>query len=221
MPDIFDEVEEELRSERIKQFFARYGLAMVIVAVVIVLGIGGWRYHAWQLARADQAAAAQYMIASNAAAATGKNAAKAHEAAAGALAELAQNAPAGYRTLARLRAAALAVEHGKQAEALHLYDAVAADPDADPLLRGLAGLLWAQRQIDTGDPSLLRSRLVPLAAPGSPWRPLAEQDLALLDIRQKHPDAARKRLRPLASDKTAPRSVRETAALLLDGLGRS
>ena len=51
------------------------------------------------------------------------------------------------------------------AGAAALWDQVAADSSADPLLRDLASLLWAQHQIDSGDPSLLEARLKALAAP--------------------------------------------------------
>ena len=75
------------------------------------------------------------------------------------------SAPEGYRTLARLREAALKADAGDLPGALALWDQVAADASADPLLRDLASLLWAEHQIDSGDPALLEARLKALAAP--------------------------------------------------------
>lgn len=220
VPDIFDEVEEELRSERIQQFFVRYGWALLVLAVVIVLAIGGWRWHEWRMARADAAAATEYMVASGMAAnaPSGEAGAKTREAALAMFENVSAHAPTGYQTLARLSAAAMLVQEGKVEAALHVYGAIAADESADPLLRDLATLLWAQRQLDTGDPQLLKSRLEPLAVPGNPWRPLAQQDIALLDIRQKQPAEAKKILQSLATDLTAPPGIRDSAALLLDRL---
>ena len=73
--------------------------------------------------------------------------------------QLAATAPEGYATLARLREAALKADAGDLPGAAALWDRVAGDASADPLLRDLASLLWAQHQIDSGDPALLEARL--------------------------------------------------------------
>ncbi len=159
------------------------------------------------------------MVALNQAQATGPDAKPSRAAAEAALVRLAQQGPPGYRTLARLRAAALLAQDGRLAEALGLYNAVATDGAADPLLRDLATLLWAEHQIDSGDAQLIADRLKPLVAPDNPWRPLAERGLALLDLRQNHIDAARATLRRLAVDGAAPSGVRDSAQLLLQHLG--
>src|SRR5262245_39458058 len=119
----------------------------------------------------------------------------ARQAAAVAFAKVAEAAPLGYATLARLREAALKAETGDLAGAIALWDSVAGDTSADPLLRGLASLLWAQHQIDGGDPALLESRLKGLAVADSPWRVLAEEQLALLDMRRGNMDQARTTLK--------------------------
>ena len=67
------------------------------------------------------------------------------------------------------------------------------DSSADPLLRDLASLLWALHEIDSGDPALLEARLKPLADPNNPWHALAEEQLALLDLRQGQTDAGARR----------------------------
>ena len=54
------------------------------------------------------------------------------------LRQLARTAPEGYRTLARLQAAALKAEQGDQQGAAALWNDVATDTSADPLLRDLA-----------------------------------------------------------------------------------
>ena len=72
----------------------------------------------------------------------------------------------GYATLARLREAALKADAGDLPGAAALWDQVASDSSADPLLRDLANLLWAQHLIDSGDPSLLEARLKALASAG-------------------------------------------------------
>jgi hypothetical protein len=113
----------------------------------------------------------------------------------------------------------LKADAGDLAGAAALWDEVAADGSADPLLRDLATLMWAQHTIDRADPALLAARLKPLTDPGNAWRPLAQEQLALLDIRQGHTDPAKATLGKLADDVTAPVGVRARAGALLGRLG--
>jgi hypothetical protein len=66
---------------------------------------------------------------------------------------------------------------------------------------------------------MLEGRLKALAEPGNAWRPLAQEQLALLDLRQGRTAAAKTTLSKLAQDVTAPNGVRERAAALLARLG--
>jgi hypothetical protein len=125
----------------------------------------------------------------------------------------------GYTTLARLHAAALKADAGDLQGALRLWDDVANDSSADPLLRGLANLEWAMHQIDTGDPMQVAARLKPLTDPNNPWHALAEEQQALLDLRLGKTAAAHDTLKKLANDVTAPQGVRGRAGGLLAKLG--
>lgn len=220
MVDIFDEVEEDLRAERAQQLLKRYG-GLLIVAGLLVIGIAaGWQGWRWWQGKRDMAAATAFIAAMDQAQAAGPGAdAKTREAALTAFDHVIASAPEGYRTLARLRAAALKADSGDLAGAAALYDQVAADSAADPLLRDLASLLWAQRQLETGNPGLLEARLKAIAGPGNPWAPLANEALALLDLRLGHADAAKATLRRLAADAALPQDLRGRASLLLNRLG--
>jgi hypothetical protein len=218
--DIFDEVDEDLRAERAQQLLKRYAGAIVAVALLIVGAAAGWQGWRWYQARQDQAAAVGYLAAMTLAdAPAGASDAARNSAAAAAFGKLAGTAPEGYRTLARLREAALKASSADLPGALALWDQVAADPSADPLLRDLATLMWAGHQIDNGDPALLRTRLKALATPENAWHALAEEQLALLDIRLGKADAAKAALQRLAQDVTAPNGVRGRASGLLSRLG--
>ena len=87
------------------------------------------------------------------------------------------------------------------------------------MLRDLATLLWAQRQIDQGDPARLEARLKPLTDPDNAWRAFAKEQLGLLALRQGHTDEAQASFRILAQDVTAPTGVRNRATALLNRLG--
>lgn len=219
MVDIFDEVEEELRADKAKQLLRRFGGLIIAACVVIVAGVGAWQgWKFWQ-GRQDAAAAAAYVATLTRMEASPIPSEELRKQALSGFEAVAQSAPDGYRTLSRLQAAALKADTGDLSGATDLWDQVAADSAADPLLRDLASLLWAARQIDTGDPSLLEARLRPLAMPGNAWRSLAQEQLALLLVRQDKTDDARAALRKLAEDVTAPAGVRGRSRALLDRLG--
>ncbi len=219
MVDIFDEVDEELRAEKAEQLLKRYS-GVIVAAAVSVLGVvGGWQGWQWWQARQDAAAAAAYVTATSAADATTGVDPAARAALGNAFDALALGAPDGYRTLAELRSAALKADAGDLAGAAALWDRIAADGSVDPLLRDLATLLWAQRQLDQGDPARLEARLKPLTDPGNAWRALAQEQLALLAFRQGHTDQAKAAFTKLSQDVTAPAGVRSRAAALLSRIG--
>ena len=223
MVDIFDEVDEELRAEKAQKLFMRYSGVIGAVALAIVGAAGGWQGWQWWQARQDAAAATAFLAAAASVETTPSADAAARIAQVAAFDAVAAASPEGYRTLARLRAAALRAEAGDIPGAAALWDQVAGDADADPLLRDLASLLWAQRQIDQGDPARVEGRLKPLTDPGNAWRSLAQEQLALLDLRQGRTAEAQAMFRKLSQDVTAPTGVRSRATPLLsrdgDGVG--
>jgi hypothetical protein len=215
--DIFDEVEEDLRAERAARLLKQYAWLIIALAVAVIGAAVGWqlwtRYHNQQ----DAAAATRFIAAENATQAPG--AAKTDQLPV--LDQLAATAPEGYRTLARLRAAELKAEAGDSPGAVTLWNEVAGDSQADPLLRDFASLMATQQQLDHGDPAALEAQLKPLTNAGNPWSTLAREQLALLDLRQGRVDEARKTLQTLSIDIDAPSGLRARAAALLAGLGPS
>ena len=223
MADIFDEVSEDLRAERARRLATRYGGWVVAAVLLVVAGVAGWQV--WQAREGQRSAAVagSYLAAlrGSSEAPAGSTAPPDRTQASAEFARLAESAPDGYRTLARLRLAALRAEAGDAPAALALWDQVAADTAADPLLRDLAALLWAQHQVDAGDPAVIEARLRPLLAPRNPWRNLAQETEALLALRLGRADQARQAFRQLSTDVTAPAGARARAEALLTRLGET
>lgn len=215
MPDLVDEVDEELRAERAQRLAQRYGGVLTALALLIVAGVAGWEGWRWYEGREAQKAATTFLAAAEAASAEGANPAEA----AARFAGVAQDAPAGYRTLARLRAAALLAEGGDTVAALAAWDALARDTGADPLYRDLATVMWGLHSVDSGDAGAVEARVAPLAGDNAPWRNSAREVLALLAIKRGQPDAARRSLEAVLADAAAPQGLRERAGRLLQGLG--
>lgn len=224
MTDIFDEVREDLRAERAQQMLKRYGALIVVAAVLVVAGVGGWQVWRWKQGQTVAATATIFLDAMNKV--SGPQAATAGDtpartAAAAQFANVAATGPQGYRTLAQLREAALRATAGDNDAALKLWDTIGADSKAEPLLRDLAALLWAENQVDQGAPEAIEAHLATLVAPGNPWRPMAQETQALLALRTGQDARARDLLKQLTTDQMTPTGLRARAGALLSRMGEA
>ncbi len=217
MPDIFDEVSEDLRAERARRLLQRYGVLLVIVVVLVVAAVAGWQVWQSRQRAARDVVATQFLAAmqQQAAAATSPERGQALATFAG----ISKDGPAGYRSLARLREAAAKAGAGDLPGALALWDQVSADEQADRSLRRVADMMWVLHEVDTGEPALVEGRIQPLAAPGEPWRPLALEARAWLKLRTGDAAGAEATLREIIAIPSAPPGVRARANGLLTRLG--
>ena len=210
MADIFDEVDEEIRQERAARLWRQYGSWLIAAALAVVIAVGGYRY--WQYYQANQrsAAAAEY-----ASALAGLGGEKADQEAAVKALEVIAVGKGTYSILAQLRAAAAKLQNDDTAGALALYNAIAESLTSPKELRDLAVLLAVSADIDTGDRADLMARLAPLAAAGSPWRPMAMEMQAALALRAGDIIQARTLVTKLSDDATTPTHMRARATELL------
>ncbi len=192
------EVDEEYRRDQIAKVWKRYSTVIVALAVLVVAGVGGWRY--WQHVERTraEAAAGRYEEALRLAREGNREGA---EQTLRALA--ADGATAGYQVLARFR---LAGELGLQnpADGASAYDALAADPSIPAALQDLARLRSAMLRLDTADPAALER----LAVPTSPWRHTARELLGLLALKRGDYAAAGRWFDQIAADPEAPQALR-------------
>jgi len=214
VPDIFDEVEEDLRAERARKLAQRWGGVALGVALLALAASGGWQAWRWHEARQAAAAADTYLTLHRSTEREGADLATAGNG----FAALSRESTPGYRTLSRLRAAALKAETGDQAGAQALWNAVAADTEADRLYRDLAILMAVTHALDSGDPAQLAARIAPLTAEGNPWRASAREAQGLIAMRRGANDEARRIMEALAADPAAPQGVRERAQRVAVGL---
>jgi len=214
--DIFDEVSDDLRAERAARLLRRYAGLVVAAAFLVLIGVGGQQGYAWYTARQNAAAATAYIAITDKIDAQGQSIGPADAVAdAKMLTDFAATAPAGYRSLARLRAAGLLAEAGQTAGAETLWDQIAGDPGADVLVQNLANLLWAQHALGTAPDDAVAARLQPLTAPENPYHALAEETQALLYLDEGKTDAAKALFSQISDDPNAPEGVRNRAGGLL------
>lgn len=211
--ELFREVDEELQRDKLLALWKRWGGLATGAVLVLVVGVAGWQGWEWWQAR-QAAEAARGFAAAEAPLAQGRPA----EAAA-ALRSFAGGAPAGVASVARLHAAAAALEAGDRETGLAVLGSLAEDGSADPMLRDLAVVLAASMEIDTAEPSAVIARLEPLAADGGAWRHLARELIAVAALRAGEQERAVKTLRSLADDAQSPPGVSQRSRELLRALG--
>ena len=217
MVDIFDEVSDDLRGERAVRLLRRYGALALGAAILVVLAVAAQQGWAWHQARRDNAAAAGFLKIGEQMDSPGAAASSSDQslAAASQYVDFAKSAPAGYRGLAELRAAGLYAAAGQTDTASRLWNTVANDTAADPLLRDLANLLWAQHELGLAPDADVAARLAPLSAPQNPFHGLAQETQALLFVHQGKIDQAKGLFTQIAADPGAPDGVRNRADGLL------
>jgi hypothetical protein len=205
--ELFDEVDEEVRREQLKKLWDKYSIHIVGLALLIIAGVGGWRGYQYFEAKKAAEAGATFDRAIEL-----SEQSKPAEAEA-AFAELAAKAPGGYRTLARLRAAAEVAKRDPQAAA-KMYDEVAADRSVETPFQELARLRAAGLMLDSASYADMLQRLQPSTAPGATFRHSARELLALSAWRNGDTTAARKWLEAIAEDGETPAGLRSRAEAL-------
>jgi hypothetical protein len=205
--DIFQEVDEEVRREKLKQFWERYSLAVIGVCVAIVVAIGAWRGYDWYTARQAAIAGANF---ESAVSLMGQGKAKEAEAAFNAIAK---DAPAGYAALARMRAAN-ALAGGDKPAAIKAYTAMAQDGTLPPAFQDIAAIRAGMLMVDTAPLADLQRLLDPLAGSDRPFRHSARDLLALSAWHHQDVAATKKYLDMMAKDSDTPPGVRARADVL-------
>lgn len=213
MSDVFREVDEAVRQDQLKQVWKRYGWLITTVVVAVILGVGGWQgWKAWQ---ADHRAEA-----SDAYAAALQQARVGQvEQSVEALGKLADPSDGEVGTLAAFAQARVLAGQGRTAEAVAIWDQLAASDAAGPSFKAAALILSVQHQVDSGDAAQLTQRLQPLLAEGQPFREAATELTALLALKQGDTTRARELLSALSSSPDASSSLRDRATQLLQAIG--
>jgi hypothetical protein len=205
--DIFQEVDEEVRREQFKKLWQRYQGYVIAAAVLIVLGVAGWRaYDWWETKKAAEAGAA--FEAAIALSDQGK-----HAEAETAFTKIAEDSATTYRTLALVRAAAELAQTDRKA-AVAAYDKIAANASVGPELRDLAGLRAGALLIDSGAFADARQRLEPSAAADHTFRHTARELLALAAWRAGDTAAAKRWIEMISTDPATPPDERNRMEML-------
>lgn len=200
MSDLMNEIDEELRQEKLRAFWKENGawiIGGIFLAVVLTGGMGYWRNHQ----AGKEIAASQQLIAA------------AEEGNKEALSALATDTKGAHAGFAGLISAGMYAREGQTQRAVELYDQVAAMRGLPDTYRDLATLLSASHKLDSGDPAALHKALDKLARK-STWRYSALEMQALLYAREGKMAEAVKALTEISASADAPEDMRRRASTL-------
>ena len=207
MSELFDEVDEDVRREQLKKLWDRYSIYIVAGALLIIAAVGGWRGYEYLEAKKAAEAGAAFD------AAVELSEQNKHAEAEAAFTKLAATAPSGYRTLARLRAAAEVASRDPQA-AVKIYDEISADRSVGAAEQDLAKIRAAGLLLETTTYPNMLQRLETAARPEATFRHSARELLALSAWRANDTAATRQWLDMIANDGETPSGLRSRAEAL-------
>ena len=208
MVDLFNEVDEELRSGQAISLVRRLApWATGALAVVLIAYCGVWAYKAYQDRNLATASLAYQK---------GVDALQQGDSA-GAFAdfeEARQAGAPGYKTLALMQEGDLRMTAGKPDEAAALFDrAAAAAPNQ--IFGDLARLKAALALLDQAPLAQLRTRLTALEGPKRPLSAYAKEAMAMAELLAGKTDDAKRDLAVLQLSLGAPEDMRQRAQIAI------
>lgn len=206
--NIIREIDEELRSERARKAWKRFGPFVIGAAVLVVLAVAvneGW---SWYQNSNSARSSDQFYAALEIADGTDTAAAKT------ALDGVIAANHGGYPVLARFREAALLAKDGKATEAIAAYDAIATS-ESNKYLRELALILAGSLLVDTGDVAQVEQRVGGIVNPNSVFRNAAREAIGLAKYKAGDLEGARQSFEEAANDALAGQELRSRLNIYL------
>jgi hypothetical protein len=212
LTDLFEEVEEQLRSDRYRALARRsapWVIALAAFALLAALGIWGWQQYDQQI---TDKASEQYAAAlTSAGQGDLTNAAQVWG-------EVAKSQSKAYKSLALMQLGGLKLASGKPEDvkaAVALFDQ-AASAAPDDLLGDAARLKSAFAILDTAPFAEVEGRLTPLLKEGHPYRVQAREALAFAKLLKGDDAGARGDFVVVSLLPDAPESARQRAKAAID-----
>lgn len=204
----FQEVDEAVRRDELKEWWARWGTWVVVGAVALVVGAAGlvgWRQydHAERAAASAAYSTALARIASDPAAARAE------------LEKQAQSALQPYRSLAALTAAQLRPTLEEQVSAL----AAVAPTLSAAELGDLALVIGAFKSMDSPKAEEMVAKLEPLAGPDRPFRLSVRELQAMLLVAKGDTKKAREIWTEISKDPAVPQGAAQRVTAMLNLYG--
>ncbi len=211
MTDIFSEIEEDIRKDRAKRMWDRFGKYVIGGAIVLVLGVAAWRgYEAYTTSQA--ASAGDRFL--DAIALVEEN----PQAGIAAFDAIAADGPDGYAALARFRSASAMAAQDDFDGAIAGFQALVDDADLEPLIRDVARIRLGYLLLDHGNAIDIEGLLLPLSDTTNPFSHSAREIRAFAAMKAGNREQALGLFLELVGDFASPEPVRSRARVALDVL---
>jgi len=216
-PDISDtfvrEVDDNLRRDRIRDFFKENGGWLVAGLVLFLVACGGiiwYQQHREQRAEAHVEQLAQIYKDIG----TGNTSKVPQQ-----LDDLSNASSKAVRATALFTRAAFALQQNNQKLAITTYKAIAEDDALPDSYRNAALIRQTALEFDQLQPQQIIARLEPLTKAGNPWFGSAGEMTALALVKQGKGKEAGRLFAAIAKDKNVPDAIRNRAIQISGSLG--
>ncbi len=203
------EVEEELRSDKVSEFWKKYKLLVIGGAIAIVVGTAGTGFYKSYKQGVAGESGDQFLSAvelSN----DGK-----HDEAIAQLEVLGKEGVGEYPALAQIRLASELVKKGEAEKAVEAFDAIANDTNFNETLRNVARLRAGLILVDNGTYDQVSDRLQTMSETGKSFRHSARDGLGLSAWKHEKYEDALIWFQAILDDEGSPNGIRQRAGLML------
>ncbi len=203
------EVEDELRSDKVSDFWKKYKYLVIGGAIAIVVGTAGYRFWDSYSQKVAGVSGDQFLSAielSN----EGK-----HDEAIAQLEALGKEGVGQYPALAKIRLAAEYAKKGEQQKAVEAFDVIANDTGFDETLRNVARLRAGLLLVDSGSYDEVSDRLLSMSETGKSFRHSAREGLGLSAWKHEKFEDALVWFQAIVDDQGAPNGIRTRAGVML------
>lgn len=207
MSDIFREVDEDIRQEKYRRLWNKFGMWIIGVAVLIVAGTAGYRFWLGYEETQSQNAGDRFFDAIE------LSDQQQYQEAAEIYSEL-ESSVGGYPALAKFRSATDLANSGQSQEALEAFDALSRDTALIQAMRDVAAVRAGYIAVDLEDYTAVADRVEGLTGDTGPFRAAARELLALSAWKNGDFETASNWITALEEDPETPVDVNRRASLL-------
>ena len=201
MSDIFVEVDEALKQEKLEALWQKYGGLIIGALIAIVLGTAANEgYKAWKTNH-DTKQTSLYMSVS-----------EKDDVTVDAFLSLTDKTEGGLQTLTQINAASTALKNGNTEKATSIYTQISGSPNAEESFRALASYMAVHTSPDITQEQKLANLQTIAKDNSNPWSDYAKLDAALI-LGEEHNDftQAQTYLKEINDNEKAPKTLRQKA----------
>lgn len=180
---IFDEVDEELRNEKFKQFINKYGgLIFSILILVLTITVGYEKIVQWKIKKAEQSNI-KYTQAITPNTDYEKNVVE--------LENIVHTETGLYKDMAQLQIANILIDNNQKEKGIEVLEKIRNDESVEKKIREIATIKLATYKIDTASYEELNELLKDIANNNGAWSSMAKELLAMSAVYNKDFETAK------------------------------